>query len=179
LWWLNSSKDHPNIGLDIDVALVAVERPYGINPLIGSDGLSDEGSAKIAQVFSSIPADKIFAIDMSDIIPPRPPLLGGSALDGFAKAAFTGMEPLAWLAGAPVLPYIGRAIGEGVNGPSDQGAGRVVDMLKLLVKNEFDGPTYFEPVEMLTHMSEDPAIPQKWAMAGKVAIEKIKQHLEE
>lgn len=140
-------QDHPNLGLCLDVAHPPLAPPpphsYGWDTLTGA-GWSEEDFSAMIKRMETIPAEKIFYIELSQVLDPKPPLASGSPFDEFYNHPTTSDmrakgESLVWAYCARPVPLVGRNAGLDYR-PEDQLSGdRVVVQLKALLGTGFKG----------------------------------------
>lgn len=132
-------QDHPNLGLCLDSAQMAIAPSYGFDPLTGK-GCTEEGYKALLDRIRKLPAEKIFYFEVSDVLPPRPPLTQGSDFDGWhEKNGIQGKERMTWVMNARSVPYIGRKAGKAVHGPDDMGSARVDEVFAAVLSTGFRG----------------------------------------
>lgn len=188
-------KDHPNLGICIDTAHLALGAPYGFNPLTGK-GYQEEQFQGVLDRLAAVPIDKIFYVELADVITPDPskPLGQGSEFDEWQKVNPAPRGPaFVWaFCGRPV-PLVGRNAGRSVENDRHLGGARVLDVLAKLFANGYrgesslrcsrhdrmgsdgTGPLMYEPFEAI-HMA-DPSgdIPSVYANACSTSVRKIKE----
>lgn len=132
-------KNHPNLGMCLDSAQMAICPAYGFDPLTGK-GCTDEDYQGLLKRLRALPADKIFYFEVSDVLAPKPPLTHGSEFDEWhAKNGAEGKERMTWVMNARAVPYIGRKYGTGVRGLDDMGKARVNEVFEAILSTGFRG----------------------------------------
>ena len=87
-----------------------------------------------------VPGDKIFYVELSDVLKPVIPLGKGSPYDEWReKTQSPRGDSFVWaICGRPV-PLVGRDAGRQVKGEDDMGGARVVETLKAILSTGFKG----------------------------------------
>lgn len=87
-----------------------------------------------------VPGDKIFYVELSDVLKPVTPLWQGSPFDAWGKAANSPRgDSFVWaICGRPV-PLIGKDAGRSVKTEDDMGGARVISSLKAILETGFKG----------------------------------------
>lgn len=138
-------QDHPNLGLCIDTAHLALGAPYGFNPLTGK-GYDDNEFSELLDRLVRVPAEKIFYVELADVITPdqAKPLGGGSEFDDWQNNNPAPRGPaFVWaFCGRPV-PLVGRNAGRSIENERHLGGARVLEILEVLFKNGFRGMLTF------------------------------------
>jgi hypothetical protein len=115
--------------------------PYGFNPLTG-EGYDDTQFDYLMGRLSAVPADRIFYVELADVITPDPskPLGKGSEFDEWQKVNRAPRGPaFVWaFCGRPV-PLVGKNAGRSIQSKRDLGGARVIDILHVLFNNGFRG----------------------------------------
>ena len=118
---------------------MAISPAYGFDPLTGK-GCKDQDYTALLDRLRALPAEKIFYFEVSDVLPPRPPLTQGSDFDEWhEKKGTQGKERMTWVMNARSVPYIGRKAGKAVRGPDDMGSARVADVFDAILSTGFLG----------------------------------------
>jgi hypothetical protein len=132
-------QNHPNLGLCIDTAQCALAPAYGFDPTSGN-GYTEAAFQALIERLRSLPAEVIFFVEISDVLEPSPPLLGGSSFDEWHRAQGPGYRTgFTWCRCARVIPHIGRGTGKDVQRDIDMGAARVAELLKAILETGFTG----------------------------------------
>jgi hypothetical protein len=185
-----SLQNHPNLGLCIDTAQCALAPAYGYDPTSGN-GYTEIAFQALLSRLRSLPAEKIFFIEISDVLKPNPPLLGGSAFDDWHRAQGPGYRTgFTWCRCARVIPHVGRGTGELVKTEDDKGAARVAELLRAILETGFTGtlfptllthrakipgPMFYECFEVSEQEKPDRDIPEKLAQAAKLSWARLKE----
>lgn len=88
----------------------------------------------------SVPGDKIFYVELSDVLTPAVPLHSGSAFDNWhsAKGHPRG-DGFVWAVCGRPVPFVGRDAGRAVKTEADKGGARVKEQLEVLLEIGFKG----------------------------------------
>jgi sugar phosphate isomerase/epimerase len=135
-------QDHPNLGLCIDTAHPPLARKYGWDATTG-EGWTDSSYADMLSRLRSVPADKIFYVELADVLKPVVPLGKGSPFDEWReKAKSPRGDSFVWaICGRPV-PLIGKDAGRGVVNEDDMGGAHVVETLKAVLSTGWRGGSF-------------------------------------
>jgi len=130
----------------MDTAQFPLAKEYGWNPLTG-DGWSERQYQGMLARIRSIPCDKIFYVELSDVIAPSVPLYAGSRYDEWAKQTTSERnDRFIWaICGRPV-PLVGRNAGHGNETDEDVGGARVVETLEAILSTGYKGAPVLQPV---------------------------------
>ncbi|KIR34912.1 hypothetical protein I352_02167 [Cryptococcus deuterogattii MMRL2647] len=177
-WKIVQMADHPNFGLCLDTAHFPLTLGYGWNPRTG-EGWTEADFQNILSFIRALPVEKIFYVELSDVLPPVIPLGQGSPFDEWCNNAKTSRgDRFLWAMVARPVPLIGRDAGRSIKAESDMGGERVVEALRVILETGYNGPLMFEPFEALS-MEQGNDVPALYAQACAKAkqrlIEAIKQ----
>jgi hypothetical protein len=159
------SQDHPNLGLCLDTAHFPLSPPYGYDPVTGT-GFDDDSYQQMISRLRALPGEKIFYVELSDVVVPDPPLYKGSLFDEWArthKPPRDGDRFIWTICGRPV-PLVGRAAGSLTSDSAKSGA-RVIESLRAILHTGFKGTIIFEMFEVEHMMPADKEIPARYAAA--------------
>lgn len=173
-------QNHPNLGLCLDVAHFPLAPSYGWDPLTGRGWTQSDHEELVARL-RKVPAEKIFYVELSDVLEPVIPLGQGSDFDSWReKNRPSRGDIFVWtICGRPV-PFVGKNAGKSVKSGSDMGGARVLESLKAIVDTGFKGMCFqvwkymflpligfmiFEPFEAIVMEKEDLATPAIYANA--------------
>lgn len=137
----SNSQGHPNLGLCLDTAHVALSPHYGYNPLTG-EGYGEEAFQAALERIRQIPAEKLHYYEISDVLKPEPALLQGSRFDAYHQKEIdqgTARPIFTWTICGRSLPLVGRGAGEMVESELDMGAARCVEVTKAVFQTGFRG----------------------------------------
>lgn len=150
-----TSQDHANLGLCLDTALIALTPGYGIDPLTG-EGYDDAKFDDMIDRLRKIPIDKIFYVELSELLKPTTPLGQGSKFDAWRDANQPAYgDVFTWCVCArPVA---------GVLEEGKTGAARVGQVLQVLNEMGYRGPLMFESFEALEMQKDDEGVPLLYA----------------
>jgi hypothetical protein len=135
------AQDHPNLGLCLDTAQFPLAREYGWDPVTGSaSGWTTEQSTACLERLKTVPAEKIFYVEISDVLAPTVPLGKGSAFDAWrSRTQSPRGDVFVWaICGRPV-PLVGKDAGRSVRSQEDYGGARVVDALSAILSTGYRG----------------------------------------
>ncbi|WVF72588.1 hypothetical protein IAT40_007405 [Kwoniella sp. CBS 6097] len=177
-WELVQLGDHPNLGLCLDVAHFPLAPTYGWNPTTG-EGWTDVQYAEMLERLSKVPGDKIFYLEISDVLQPITPLGQGSAFDQWKeKNKPVRGDVFTWTICGRPLPFVGKDAGRSVKGPEDMGGARVAESVRAILATGFSGPILWEFFEALTMEVDDPKLPEIYAQACVEAEKGLKQAIQ-
>jgi hypothetical protein len=191
------AQNHPYLGLCIDTAQCALAPAYGYDPTSGN-GYTEPAFQALLSRLRSVPGDKIFFVEISDVLKPSPPLLLGSAFDEWHRAQGPGYRTgFTWCRCARVIPHIGRGTGKLVKTEEDEGAGRVAEVVKAILQTGFTGewerqrleryavppltswwtagPLFFECFEVSEQEKPDESIPDELAQASVLSWKRLSE----
>jgi hypothetical protein len=133
------SQDHPNLGLCLDTAQFPLASEYGWDPVTGLGWTTEQSSACFKRL-EAIPAEKIFYVEISDVLAPTVPLGKGSQFDAWRSQVESPRgDSFVWaICGRPV-PLVGKDAGRSVKTQEDYGQARVVDALKAILSTGYRG----------------------------------------
>ncbi|GFZ51153.1 hypothetical protein JCM24511_08911 [Saitozyma sp. JCM 24511] len=140
-WKVVQMADHPNLGLCLDTAQFPLAREYGWDPVTGSaSGWTTEQSTACLERLKTVPAEKIFYVEISDVLAPTVPLGKGSAFDAWrSRTQSPRGDAFVWaICGRPV-PLVGKDAGRSVRSQEDYGGARVVDALSAILSTGYRG----------------------------------------
>ncbi|KIR27124.1 hypothetical protein I309_04068 [Cryptococcus deuterogattii LA55] len=168
--------NHPNLGLCLDTAQLALAKSYGWDPFTGQGWDRTSYEAMINRL-ACLPPEKIFYVELSDVLNPKAtkPLYQGSPFDEFGKNDKSGKnERFIWVRCARPVPLVGPNGGmdKRPEGMEEDGA-RVVETLKTIMSTGWRGYTFFEVFECLKMEPEDEGLPDRYASACKKSSEMI------
>ncbi|GFZ52285.1 hypothetical protein JCM24511_10058 [Saitozyma sp. JCM 24511] len=176
-WELVKKGDHPNLGLCLDVAHFPLAPGYGWDPLTGL-GWTDDDVKGIVSRLRAVPADKIFYVELSDVLTPVIPLGQGSAFDDWRIQANSPRgDSFVWAVCGRPVPLVGKHAGKAVKGKHDLGGARVTETLKAILDTGFRGPMMFEMFEAIRMAEEDANIPGDYAQACAESQRKLVEAL--
>jgi sugar phosphate isomerase/epimerase len=132
-------QNHPNLGLCLDTAHFPLAPAYGWDPVTGK-GWTDTQYWAMLQRIRQVPGDKIFYVELSDVLTPIVPLGQGSPFDEWrTKANSPRGDGFVWaICGRPV-PLVGRDAGRAVRSEDDMGGARVVESVQAILSTGFRG----------------------------------------
>ena len=132
-------QDHPNLGLCLDVAHFPLAPSYGWDPLTGK-GWTEADYEKMLTRLRTVPAEKIFYVELSDVLKPDPPLGQGSDFDAWReKNQPPRGDNFVWVICGRPVPFVGRNAGKSIKSDKDMGGGRVVESIKAILSTGFQG----------------------------------------
>lgn len=133
------AQNHPNLGLCLDTGHFPFGPGYGWDVLAPKMWSEDDFQATLARV-RAVPADKIFYVELSDVVPVNTALGKGSRFDEWRiKANSPRGDTFVWAACGRCLPEVGSDAGRG----SEKGAARVAEALKAILDTGFNGTSLF------------------------------------
>ena len=145
-------QDHPNLGLCLDVAHFPLAPSYGWDPITG-EGWTEADYEKMIARLRAVPAEKIFYVELSDVLKPDPPLGQGSDFDAWREEnrPLRG-DSFVWVICARPVPFVGKNAGRSIKSDDDMGGARVVESIKAILSTGFKGvsPRFVRSV-VLTH----------------------------
>ncbi|WRT69336.1 uncharacterized protein IL334_006320 [Kwoniella shivajii] len=164
-WKLVQLGDHPNLGLCLDTAHWPLSPIYGYDPTTG-EGFTDQQFKEMLGRLSEIPGEKIFYVELSDVLKPVVPLGKGSPFDEWrVKANSPRGDRFVWAVCGRPVPFVGRDAGRQVKTQDDMGGARVLECFKTILASGFNGPVMWECFEALTMEKDDEDIPALYANA--------------
>ncbi|EON68432.1 hypothetical protein W97_07756 [Coniosporium apollinis CBS 100218] len=164
-WELVQMGNHPNLGLCLDVAHFPLAPSYGWDPLTG-EGWTESDYEKLIARLRTVPAEKIFYVELSDVLKPVIPLGQGSDFDAWReKNRPSRGDNFVWVICGRPVPFVGKSAGKSVNSNDDMGGGRVLESVKAILSTGFKGLVMFEFFEAVVMEREDPSIPEIYAEA--------------
>lgn len=132
---LTPAQDHPNLGLCLDVAHFPLAPQYGFDPLTGT-GFSDDQFEACMQRIRAVPAEKIFYVELADVVKPTTPLGQGSLFDEWRdENKPTRGDRFTWAVCGRPVPLVGRDAGRG----EEIGGARVIEAVQAILATGFDG----------------------------------------
>jgi len=150
--------------LCLDVAHFPLAPTYGWDVRTGK-GYTDDDFAGMLSRLREVPGDRIFYVELSDMVVPDPPLGRGSDYDVWAAENKPARgDRFAWTICARPVPLVGRAAGFIAPTAKDQGA-RVVECIQAILATGFAGPFVFEFFEAEVMTRSDRDIPDRYAQA--------------
>ncbi|OCF44443.1 hypothetical protein I317_01703 [Kwoniella heveanensis CBS 569] len=162
-----------NLGLCLDSAQMALSPDYGYDPT-SSTPPSEQSFQDLLERIRALPKEDIAYFEISDVLAPSPPLLGGSKYDEWHKKQGEGNPTRSsWVLCARVVPYVGRGAGSDVRDERDLGVARVAEVAKAVFDTGYRGPVVWEPFEALLMEKEDQSVPATFAKAGRISKEKL------
>ncbi|WVQ77669.1 hypothetical protein IAR50_007358 [Cryptococcus sp. DSM 104548] len=183
--------DHPNLGLCLDTAQLALSPTYGWDPLTRKGWSRPEYDSMISRL-SALRKEKIFYLELSDVLQPSPPLYGGSKFDEQAVKDDVGYGQGKnargkWVFYARPVPLVGPngGLGEGQDGEDvakkvgESDAARVVETLKAILSTGWRGYCMFEVFESIYMGADDPGVPRRYAQACKKSKELLLYKVED
>ncbi|WWC65527.1 uncharacterized protein I303_108145 [Kwoniella dejecticola CBS 10117] len=172
-WKLVQLGDHPNLGLCLDTAHWPLSPIYGYDPTTG-EGFTDQQFDEMLDRISKIPGEKIFYVELSDVLQPVIPLGQGSPFDEWRiKANSPRGDRFVWAVCGRPVPFVGRDAGRQVESQDDMGAAKVMRCFNTLLASGFKGPVMWECFEALTMEREDEDISALYADAMAVSKRKL------
>lgn len=139
------------------------------------EGYTDEDFAALLSRLRKVPGDKIFYVELSDMVVPNPPLGRGSDYDDWADQNKPARgDRFSWTICARPVPLVGRAAGSIVASTKDRGA-RVVECVQAILATGFGGPFIFEFFEAEVMATPDEDIPERYAKACAKAQRLLRQ----
>lgn len=138
------NQNHPNLGLCIDTAHPPLAPAYGWDPTTGK-GWTDKQYASFLERLRAVPKEKIFYVELSEVLKPVVPLGKGSPFDQWReKAQSPRGDGFVWAVCGRPVPLVGRDAGRGVKGPDDMGAARALETFKAVLSTGWRGESLFE-----------------------------------
>jgi len=123
----------------MDTAQFPLAKEYGWNPHTGEGWSEDQYQSMLARI-RSIPGEKIFYVEISDVIAPVVPLYAGSRYDDWARQSTSKRnDRFIWAICARPVPLVGRNAGSGVKSEQDMGGARVVETLQAILSTGYRG----------------------------------------
>lgn len=141
-------QNHPNLGLCLDTAHFPFGTGYGWDVLAPKMWSEEDFQAMLGRL-RAIPADRIFYVELADVVPVNTALGKGSRFDEWRiKANSPRGDTFVWAACGRCLPEVGSDAGRG----SEKGGARVAEALKAILDTGFDGrfpnfPIYTSPID--------------------------------
>jgi hypothetical protein len=136
-------QDHPNLGLCLDVAHFPLAPSYGWNPNTGQ-GWTDSEYEKMIGRLRTVPAEKIFYVEVSDVLKPIVPLGQGSEFDTWREKNDTSRGDIfVWTICARPVPFVGKNAGRSAMSEDDMGGGRVLESIKAILDTGFKGAYFY------------------------------------
>lgn len=130
-----STQNHPNLGLCLDTGHFPFGPGYGWDVLAPKMWSEADFQAVLGRL-RAVPADKIFYVELSDVVPVSTALGKGSRFDEWRiKANSPRGDTFVWAACGRCLPEVGTDAGMG----GEKGAARVAEALKAILDTGFDG----------------------------------------
>lgn len=130
-----STQNHPNLGLCLDTAHFPFGPGYGWDVLAPKMWSEEDFQAMLGRL-RAIPADRIFYVELSDVVPVTTALGKGSRFDEWrAKANSPRGDTFVWATCGRCLPEVGSDAGRG----SEKGGARVAEALKAILDTGFNG----------------------------------------
>lgn len=118
---------------------MTLSKEYGWDPKTGQGWTDDEYQSMI-QRLKALPAHKIFYVELSEMIRPRPPLFAGSEYDQWARDDTSGNnDQYKWLICARPVPFIGKNAGLAVERKEDMGDARCLITLEAILSTGYKG----------------------------------------
>ena len=137
-------QDHPNLGLCLDSAHIAVAPAYGYIPSSGEGYTEDLFQAELDRL-RALPADKIHFYEISDMIKPQKavPLGRGSEYDAYhASFGHKARDLFTWSMCGRCVPLVGKNAGQDVHGPGDMGDARCIEVTQAIFSTGFRGKVF-------------------------------------
>lgn len=146
---------------------MALTPDYGCDPLTG-EGYSDMQFNEMITRLRKVPTEKIFYVELSEVLKPVIPLGQGSPFDTWReenKPAYG--DRFTWCVCArPVT---------GVLQESQTGLARVAQVLSVLLDMGYSGPLMFESFEALEMQKSEKEVPLRYAKKYAEAWEELKR----
>ncbi|OWZ79092.1 hypothetical protein C366_02600 [Cryptococcus neoformans Tu401-1] len=172
-WAIVQAANHPSLGLCIDTAQCALAPAYGFDPTSGR-GFTPVAVQALLERLASVPGDKIFFVEISDVLAPQPALLCGSPFDQWHLDQEPGYRTgFTWCRCARVIPHIGRGTGKLVRGENGLGAGRTAEIVKAILSTGFNGPMFYECFEVAEQEKPDLSIPDELVQASVLSWDRM------
>lgn len=112
---------------------------YGWDPVTG-EGWTDAEYAEMLDRLHKVPAEKIFYVEMSDVLKPVVPLGKGSDFDDWRERNKPARgDNFCWVICARPVPFVGKDAGKGVKSDDDLGGGRVLESFKAILSTGWTG----------------------------------------
>ncbi|ALO69296.1 hypothetical protein CNG02985 [Cryptococcus deneoformans JEC21] len=176
-WKIVQLGDHPNLGLCLDVAHFPLAPSYGWVPTTG-EGWSDSQYNEMISRLKKVPGNKIFYLEISDVLKPVRPLGQGSPFDAWREKNRPARGDIfVWTVCGRPLPYVGKNAGRSVDNEDDMGGARVFESVQAVLSTGFKGPIMWEFFEAMTMEKDDPSIPDIYAQACVKAETQLKARL--
>ncbi|WRT68156.1 uncharacterized protein IL334_005131 [Kwoniella shivajii] len=174
-WELVQLGNHPNLGLCLDVAHFPLAPSYGWNPTTG-EGWTDDQYREMLDRLAKVPGDKIFYLEISDVLKPVVPLGRGSPFDSWRQINRPPRGDIfCWTICGRPLPFVGKDAGRGVRSQDDMGGGRVLQSVRAVLRTGFKGPVMWEFFEAVNMEKNDPSIPEVYAQACRIAEQGLRR----
>ena len=123
----------------MDTAQFPLARDYGWDPQTGKGWSEQQYQARMDRI-RQIPGDKIFYVELSDVIAPSTPLYTGSRYDTWARESSTSRnDRFIWAICARPVPFVGLNAGTCVERPEDLGGARVWETFQAILQTGFQG----------------------------------------
>ncbi|WWC69589.1 uncharacterized protein I206_103532 [Kwoniella pini CBS 10737] len=176
-WELVQLANHPNLGMCIDVAHFPLAPSYGWNPATG-EGWEIKQNDEMLDRLKEVPGEKIFYLEISDVLKPVIPLGKGSSFDEWNDENKPPRGDIfTWsICGRP-LPFVGKDAGRNVKSEDDLGGGRVLESVKAILSTGFKGPIMWEFFEAISMEKDDSDVPEIYAQACRVAEKALDEQL--
>lgn len=141
---LKSYQDHPNLGLCLDVAHFPLAPSYGWDPTTG-EGWSDCQYNEMISRLKKVPGNKIFYLEISDVLKPVRPLGRGSPFDAWRERNRPARGDIfVWTVCGRPLPFVGKDAGRSVDNEDDMGGARVFESVQAVLSTGFKGVFFYQ-----------------------------------
>lgn len=174
-----TSQNHSNLGLCLDTAHFPLAPDYGWDPVTGK-GWTESQFQDMLERIRQVPGDKIFYVELADVLTPVTPLGKGSDFDAWReKAQSPRGDRFVWAVCGRPVPLIGKDAGRSIRSKDDMGGARVVESVSAILstgyKGEYEaadkliliGPFMYEMFEAIS--MEDSAIDVPYVYAEACA----------
>ncbi|ODN81782.1 hypothetical protein L202_02155 [Cryptococcus amylolentus CBS 6039] len=177
-WKIVQIADHPNLGLCLDTAHPPLAPEYGWNPTTG-EGWTDAIYADFIERVKAVPKEKIFYVELSEVLKPVVPLGKGSEFDEWRAAGNTTRNDyFIWAALGRPLPLVGKNAGESVKDGNDMGHANALQTFKAVLDQGWSGIVMFEFFEVLRMSPADSNIPYKYANGAALSEKRLLKALQ-
>ena len=146
---------------------MALTPDYGCNPTSG-EGYSDTEFNEMIARLRKIPTNKIFYVELSEVLKPVTTLGQGSPFDNWReenKPAYG--DRFTWCVCARPVASVLR--------DGQIGLARVEQVLSVLLDMGYGGPLMFESFEALEMQKMDESVPQRYAKKYAEALEELRR----
>ena len=126
----------------------------------------------------AIPVEKLFYVELSDVLSPSLPLGKGSPFDGWrAENDPARGDIFTWCICARSIPLLGEDAGRRFKTGNDRGGARVAEILSTFLQMGFQGPLMFEPFEALSMEKGDADVPAVYSQGCARSLDLLDREL--